>query len=175
MPSVLGALVAITTALSSSNAAAAEQQRITSAYTKLDLNDCRIEEQFEAGSVSQCPGYAGIPVFVDEGDLRFDVSAGSRGRENVCRGSLNCSFNFPGKTVEWRLANGKPFAIIYRLEVSADVSQDRKKSSRLLVETVGQDGCRIANIDGAGPEANAVARAAADSALNGGAKCIDTE
>jgi hypothetical protein len=96
-------------------------------------------EQFEAGSVSQCPGYAGIPVFVDEDDLRFDVSAGSKGRENVCRGSLTCSFNFPGKTVEWRLANGKPFAIIFRLEARGR-RQDRKKScaclSRLLVKTV---------------------------------------
>jgi hypothetical protein len=145
----------------------------TSVYTALDLARCKVVEQQEAGSTSRCAGYAGIPLFVDEGDLRFDVSAGAVGRDDPCSAFPGCAFDLPGTEVEWRLLHGRPFAIIYRLVESGDPKIDRAKPSRLIVETVGSKGCRIANIDGASLNANLVARRAADASLSGKPHCID--
>ena len=146
---------------------------ITSTYTTLDLSRCIVLEEGQAYASWRCNGYAGISLFVVEGDLRFDVSAGSERNEGWCSASANCAFNFPGATIEWRLKDGIPFAIIYRLNVSA--GENGKRSSYLMVETIGTDGCRVARIDGTTHNANAVARTAADAASKDRLPCIDAE
>ena len=140
---------------------------ITSAYTKLDLNRCVEVDRGEEWTSWRCRGYAGVPLFVQNGDERYDVDAGREDKEDL----FAVAFDSPGSTVEWRLNRGKPFAIIYRLN---SANPDLPKTSRLIVETIGRSspGCRIASIDGSATDANAQARRAADATLTGGVHCL---
>jgi hypothetical protein len=150
----------------------AQPARITSAYTRLDIDKCiRLDRDDVPESASwRCRGYAGIPLFVQNGDERYDVDAGKEDADDL----FASRFDYPGSTVEWRLNRGKPFAIIYRL---TSASRDEPKSSRLIVETVGgrSPGCRIASIDGSLPSANALARRAADAMLHAPIHCLTSE
>jgi hypothetical protein len=145
----------------------AKEATVTSAYTKLDLDRCKEIGHGEEWASWRCSGYRGIPLFVQNGDERYDVDAGSEDVADL----FAPKFDYPGSTVEWRLNRGKPFAIIYRL---ASASRDEPKSSRLIVETIGgrSPGCRIASIDGSLPDANALARRAADGTLRGPVHCL---
>jgi hypothetical protein len=151
---------------------AAAPARITSTYTALDLGKCtRLDRGEEPQSASwRCKGYAGVPLFVQNGDERYDIDAGVEDRDELWADG----FDYPGRTVEWRLANGKPFAVIYRL---VSTGSERPKASWLIVETVAgeQPGCRTAKIDGSVPNANAVARARADLILLARPGCLKPE
>src|SRR5215210_4855204 len=91
-------LIALSLLLASG--AAAAQPRIGSAYTKLDLDRC---VQLDRGETTQsaewrCPGYRGVALFVQNGDDRYDVDAGVEDRDSLWADT----FDYPGKTVEWR-------------------------------------------------------------------------
>ena len=153
--------------------AAALGQPATSAYTPLDLERCaRIDEaeQTEEGDHARwrCPGRDGIALLVTGDDLRFDVDAGI---DNGRWESLG-AFNRPGPRVEWRLRNGRPLAIIYRLIWE---NGEGGRGSSLIVETIGREGrpgCEVARIDGALANANMLARARADE-IGPGHRCPD--
>jgi hypothetical protein len=155
---------------------AAKRPLIRSVYTSIDLHHCKTLKEMDEGAYSlrRCPGYAGIPVFVEIDDERADVSAGSAGGE-ICVNSIGCTFTTEGETVEWRLRNGKPFAIIYR--VYAELPDGTCKIAKtwvLVIETIGsrkRPGCRIAEIPSAKPNANLLAQAAAAQALAEKVKC----
>ena len=134
----------------------------TSSYTKLDLDTCRVlDKSTGEGSWTEfrCEGLQDIPLFVSEGDGRFDVDAGIKNGDFA----TISAFNEIGDTIEWRLSNGKPFAVIFRYR---DVSLESAPRSVLAVETVGRDGvpgCRVAQIDGSTSRANQRAREIADT------------
>ena len=113
----------------------------------------------------RCPGLAGIPLFVNEGDGRSEIDAG---RDDGEWESL-AAFNAIGDRIEWRLADGRPFAIIYRLRTIA--GEGAPAQSALIVEAIGRGasapGCRIGLVDGALPDANLRARALADTQAHG--------
>jgi hypothetical protein len=141
-------------------AAAAPAPLYTSVYTNLDVGRCRVLERIEEGeSVSwRCPGHAGIPLFVSTGDGRYDVDAGVDNGEWEALGG----FHTLGPRVEWRLRAGRPIAIIFRY---IQAGPDQPPGTRLAVESIGRagrPGCLIAMIDGAWPNANALARERAD-------------
>jgi hypothetical protein len=148
--------------LAALSAAPAAAQTLTSRYTMLDYHRCRTLEVIPEGESVRlrCPGLAGIPLFVNEGDGRAEIDAG------VDDGQWESlpAFNTIGDRVEWRLSGGRPFAIIYRLRVAA--SQEQPAGSTLIVEAIGHGpgapGCRIGTVDGALPDANVRARALAD-------------
>ena len=155
----LGAL----SALAMISAAPAAGQAVRSAYTMLDLRRCRTLAIIPEGESvrRRCPGLAGINLFVNEGDGRAEIDAGhDDGRWESLPG-----FNSIGERIEWRLAGGRPFAIIYRLRLAA--TENAPAGSALIVEAIGRrgaPGCRIGLVDGALPDANARARALADRA-----------
>jgi hypothetical protein len=150
--------------------APAKAPRITSAYTQLELDRCvRLDKGEEPQSATwRCPGHRRVPLYVQNGDDRYDLDAGVEDADELWADA----FDYPGQTVEWRLANGKPFAIIYRLMITGPgVFQ----ASELMVESVGtkgRPGCRIARIRGATPDANLVARRRADALLSGRPPCL---
>lgn len=157
-------------ALAASAAAPAKGPVITSAYTDLNLDRCKQIERLEEGdwAVWRCPGFAGVPIFIESGDLRYDIDAGTRDKDELWSGPFD---DIP-KRVEWRLKGGKPFALIYRLTVA---TPEHPRTSRLLVEKIGRGstpGCRVADIPGATPDANSVARQAADKILTKTATCL---
>jgi hypothetical protein len=134
----------------------------TSAYTPLVLDRCRVIEEIEEGAGVRflCPGHAGVALYVNAGDGRFDLDAGV---DNGEWESLY-PFNHLGPRVEWRMRGRVPVAAIYRVIVDSPESTVR---SALVVESIGRPGrpgCLTAVINGALPNANALARADADRA-----------
>jgi hypothetical protein len=132
-----------------------------SAYTPLNLDACEMLEAIPEGESARCrcPGFAGVPLFVNAGDGRFDVDAGV---DNDNHETLP-NFNDIGDRVEWRHEGGRPFAIIYRLR---NADPERPAASTLIVGTIGRagaPGCEVARVDGSLPDANARARAIADT------------
>jgi hypothetical protein len=154
-------------------AAAWAQPRITSAYTTLNLDRCAPLDRGDAPEWAErrCAGYRGISLFVQNGDDRYDVDAGVADKDEIWANT----FDYPGKTVEWRISAGKPFAIIYRL---LPANPDAPQVSTLVVETIGvggKPGCRVAMIPGSAKNANAQARAAADRILRARPPCLEPQ
>jgi len=133
-----------------------------SVYTDVDLDSCAVIESFpeSGGSVRECPGYGDTPLFVSEGDGRFDLDAGVLDEDFLTGGR---AFNTIGDTVEWRLRDGEPFAVIARFDFDDGFEID---SSELAVITVGTEerpGCLVAWVrPDALPDQNTAARDIAD-------------
>ena len=159
--------------VSGDDVVAAPGARHSSAYTSLDLDACKVTaSESEEGQWAErtCPGYRGIPLFVDDGDGRFDIDAGVRGEGFQTIGA----FNNPPETIEWRLEDGAPFAIIYRL---ADATEQGQGRTVLMVERIGteeQAGCTIGQVAGSADKANRRARELADT-LAAGFDCTGAE
>lgn len=139
---------------------APEPARFTSDYRTLDFGDCTVTRQATEGqSVDyRCPGRGDVPVLLHDGDGRYDLDAGVRNGQFQSIGA----FNSIGTTIEWRLDEGRPVAVIFRLN---DATMEDHGRSVLAVEKVGTSqspGCRIAQIAGETPDANAEARRIAD-------------
>jgi len=149
-------------------AAAAE---ISSVYTSLDLDKCRIIKRFaEGGGASwACKGFAGMPVRVSEGDLRFFVSFGPRAdKQRAARQTLS-PFNTLHTTLEWRIeeheGHKRPVATILRYFWD----MDGKKGETLVVTRLGpEDACHVAYVRADGnADANQMARDIADTRADG--------
>jgi len=149
------------------------QPKVTSAYTTLNLDRCKQLDHGETPESTEwrCSGYRGIALFVQNGDERYDVDAGVEDEDAL----FAHTFDYPGKTVEWRIAGGKPFAIIYRLE---SANPDRPRTTVLVVETIGtrgRPGCRVATVAGSARNANQQARSAADRLLRTKPVCLQPD
>ena len=115
-------------------------------------------------------------MLVSEDDLRETVSVG-RNRAAAAREPAAQSwfgpFNSTTATVEWRALDGKPFAIIQRWHIADNSDEDssgRPIAKPLLAVTRLPPGpvCHVAYIDvQANPDANELARKAADEAARG--------
>ena len=144
----------------------AAAETIQSAYTSLKLEGCENitpPEAAEHGGVFQCAGLDGMDVRVAEGDLRMFVSYGPNAATQTAAAQTLPAFNTTGETLEWRLANGEPFATIVRFHWDSDGA----KGSTLVVTTLGEsDACHVAYVMATG-NANALARAVADGQARG--------
>jgi hypothetical protein len=149
-------------------------QTIGSSYTSTAPKDCRVTSAgngVDGSTIRVCPGKAGLRIVISEDDLRESVSVGrtraAAEKEPAAEASFG-PFNSTANTVEWRAANGKPFAIIQRWHIADN--EDEGKDGRpiakpLLVVTRLPPGavCHVAYIDvKANPDANELARKAAD-------------
>lgn len=164
-------LAAALAAAAASAALPAKPAAVTSAYSKVDLDQCKLLEKDEVGSWARysCRGHAGVALIVEAGDDRYDLDAGVPDSDEL----WGQTFDSPPAAVEWRVSRGRPFALIYRL---TGANPERPRTSRLMVETIGRPGrpgCRVADIAGATPNANQAARAAADAIRAGRARCLD--
>ena len=152
----------------------ASAQTISSLYTSTAPKDCRVrsaDNGVDDSTIRVCPGKAGLIVVVSEDDLRETVSVG-RSRvladKEPAAQSWFGPFNSSNTTVEWRLANGKSFAIIQRWLIAdnAEVDKDGRPTDKgLLVVTRLPPGavCHVAYVDvRANPNPNDLARQAAD-------------
>jgi len=148
-------------------------QTIGSAYTSTAPKDCRSigKPDLQDSATWVCPGKSGLVVLINEGDLRETVSVGtSRAaaeREPAARAGFG-PFNSTTNTIEWRMADGKPFAIIQRWQL-ADIDDEDKRgrptTKSMLVVTRLPPGavCHVAYVDvKANPNVNELARKAAD-------------
>jgi len=163
-------LVAVTAAMIlQSNA-----ETIGSSYTSTAPKDCRVKSAgngVDDSTIRVCPGKDGLIVLISEDDLREAVSVG-RNRLGASREPAAQSwfgpFNSTTNTVEWRSANGRPFAIIQRWHIADNADQDksgRPIAKPMLAVTRLSPGpvCHVAYVDvQANPDANELARKAAD-------------
>ena len=146
-------------------------QEVTSAYTKINLDECLLLDADDMGASWACPGYKGFPLYVAEGDLRFFVSYGfGAPSEKAARQTLP-AFNTINNTIEWRLTqiNGNFFPTASILRFFPDISDQQGgefKEGNILVVTKIEAGntCHIAYIDAQLVDnANEIARNLADS------------
>ncbi len=146
-------------------------QEVTSAYTKINLDECLLLDADDMGASWACPGYKGFPLYVAEGDLRFFVSYGfGAPSEKAARQTLP-AFNTINNTIEWRLTqiNGNFFPTASILRFFPDISDQQGgefKEGNILVVTKIEAGntCHIAYIDAQLVDnANEIARNFADS------------
>jgi hypothetical protein len=131
----------------------------------------------EDGGEWLCPGQAGLVVAIAEGDLRQTVSVGRNRKDAEQQPAASASFgpfNSTTDTVEWRLDGaGKPYAIIQRWHLADNDDPENNgqpKTKQMLVVTRLPPGavCHVALIDvAANPDANAIARQAADDIARG--------
>lgn len=155
-------------------------QTMSSNYTSTAPKDCRVKSAgngVDGSTVRVCPGKDGLIVLISEDDLRETVSVGRNERgasKEPAAQSWFGPFNSTTHTVEWRAADGKPFAIIQRWHI-ADIDDEDKKTGRpiakpLLAVTRLAPGpvCHVAYVDvQANPDANELARKAADEFARG--------
>ena len=144
------------------------QAGFNSAYTDLDLNECLVLDADDFGASWACPGYKGFPLKVLEGDLRFSLAYGF-GDNNENGTQTLPLFNHLGPKLEWRLSNASgrwlPVATIVRYH-TADPETGKNSNEILVVSQIAEgNSCHIAYVDAlANPDANELARAAADKA-----------
>jgi hypothetical protein len=163
------AVVALSGPLSSAKA-----QTFSSSYTSSAPKDCRTigkSSERNSSATRACPGKAGLAVLVSEDDLRETVSVGRNHKAAAGEPASQIwfgPFNSTAHTVEWRAADGKPFAIIQRWMIADGEHPDKTGSPTnrpILTVTRLPPGpvCHVAYIDGqANRNANEVARQAAD-------------
>lgn len=144
-------------------------ETIRSVYTPLKLKDCENitppETPESYGGAFRCEGYGGMDVRVAEGDLRMFVSYGPDAALQTAAEQTLPQFNTLGETLEWRLADEKPFATILRFRWDSDNGE----GSTLVVTKLGDtDACHVAYVVATGnPNANALARQVADGQARG--------
>src|SRR6266702_1231963 len=110
--------VLIVAALLGTGFAPASAQTVGSSYTSTAPKDCRMigkPSELDGSTTRVCPGKSGLVVLIAEDDLREVVSVG---RNRIAAAKEPAAqvwfhpFNSSAHTVDWRAADGKPFAII---------------------------------------------------------------
>ncbi|MEM0964009.1 MAG: DUF5991 domain-containing protein [Bacteroidota bacterium] len=136
----------------------------TSVYTEIDLDACRRLDDGGDRMIAAwaCDGYDQLPIYVTEGDLRFDVDVGTPND----RWTTPSGFNTLGGRLEWRIRDGVAVGAIIRYRI--DGIEDVPARSDLAVLSVGSaegPGCLVAWVPAsATPSQNEAARDLADVA-----------
>ena len=152
----------------------------TSAYT--DLNkDCKAAmKESEIGEGQdmplKCKGYGGYYISIGYSAMASHLGVQMEGDADFLLGLINAGISYsdePGRKVEWRMADGKPFAVIvrvsnYDVEKAEDAAdspyQDKYKTGETLVVKGLKGYERIDfTVDATTPNANEKAREMADS------------
>ena len=146
-------------------AAPASAEEITSAYTKFDLQACKLIEkgdEYVYAGTWRCKGLDGIDIIQASSDDRSFAGFGHGGGNNCAFLKTFGPFNTALSPVEWRIRNGKAFAAIERWSV---VKDDADNSVTWLVVNALRDNesCHVHYVSGSYPHANEVARHAADT------------
>jgi len=150
----------------------ADAQTFSSSYTSTAEKNCRtVGKPRDGGTTQVCPGKSGLVVVISEDDLRQTVSVGptaAAAAKEPAAQTWFAPFNSTANTVEWRMANGQPFAIIQRWLIADNDDVDKSgtpANKPMLAVTRLPPGpvCHVAYVDGqANRNANEVARQAAD-------------
>jgi hypothetical protein len=155
---------------------------LTSTYTSTAGKDCRKLSSLKLdgddyASEWLCRGPAGLVVLKNENDLRETITVGLNAKTAAKQPAAAQGFdpfNSTTNTIEWRLgSNGRPFAMIQRWHIADNDDPDAKgrpQTKQMLVVTRLPPGavCHTAYVDvKANPDANDVARKAADETARG--------
>jgi len=143
--------------------------KFTSVYSNLN-KDCRtIHGRNGTDDASVCRGVGGYQIRMYSAAAAFYISAEIKGKD----GSFNLAttdndFDTRKTRIEWRIANGKPFAAIIRVPKYADATSENPYFGKVIGEELvvaGLDGYDIdLSVDAKEPNANIKARELADKA-----------
>lgn len=145
--------------------------RFSSVYSNLD-KDCKTNKSSNEGTdeSSDCKGVGGYRMYVGSAAAAVYIAAQPPGKQELIQlATQNFDFEQSKATVEWRMADGKPFAVILRVAVYSDnVPQGeyfgKKTGEKLIIRGLkGYDKIDF-EIDAKTPDANAKARGKADDA-----------
>ena len=178
--SLVSLVLAVSSQVSHSKSGA---PKFSSVYT--DLNrDCKSaltkkeEKEAEAGGTDipeRCKGYGGYYVEVGYSAMASDLRIYKQGSDDaIGLGMFPLNYvDEKGRKIEWRMAEGKPFAVIWRVPEyngegtsSADMWDPKNKTGESL-RIRGLKGYEHieAQVDAKTPDANARARELADNAF----------
>jgi hypothetical protein len=143
--------------------------RFTSVYTDLGRGCRVIRGQGGTDDASVCRGVGGYQVRVFGAAAAMYISAELKGSdERFTLATLDTSFNETKTRLEWRLANGKPFAVILRVPKYGDSTPENPYFGKVIGQHLviaGLKGFDIdLSIDANEANANAKARELADKA-----------
>ena len=161
----------------SAGAANAQATRFSSLYTNLKT-ECRNAvklkkgEEFEGDMPLRCKGYGGYEIRVGYSAMSSQFSINRIGKDEDVIVSTMQPINYDLKRkVEWRFANGKPFAVIYRIDLTKGTSADadmwsaeNKTGESLVIKGLKGFEQIDFEIDAKSPDANLKAREMADKA-----------
>lgn len=138
----------------------------TSAYTSLGKG-CKVLKGGEGQDDAKlCPGVGGYQVRVYSSATMTHLTAEKKGSdESTPLVNAGLDWNESKVRLEWRLANGRPFAVIIRIpkyENRDGEGVGKRVGEDLFVSGIGKWEFINEAIDAKTPNANAKARAAAD-------------
>lgn len=144
---------------------------IRSVYTSLAEADCRLVERDEetGGTTSRCPGTAGYALLVHDWDARMTVDvAAPGGRAHPLRysGVITSAFSSLGPRAEWRMRNGKPVALIVRVNAFENPETPDRATSYLAVARITPRETCVTDRIPPSANANEAARQAADQSAS---------
>ena len=155
---------------STSTAAGDSTASIRSVYTSLGEAECRLVERDEetGATSSRCPGTAGYALLVHDYDARMTVDVvAPDGRTHRLRysGVITSAFSTLGPRAEWRMRDGKPIALIVRVNAFEDPETPDRATSYLAVARItDRETCVTDRIPPAANANEAAQRAADQSA-----------
>jgi len=147
---------------------AARKTVFTSSYTSF-ARGCRVtpgEGGTDGYSICRGPGRYQVRVYYSAATTQINAEIRDAG-DNFPLATLSLSYE-PGKSnIEWRLANGKPFAVILRVPTYEETPPDgeyfgKVNGAELIVKGLKGYTNIDASINTKRPNANAEARAVAD-------------
>jgi hypothetical protein len=143
--------IAVASSLAGDPAAA---NPVKSLYTTVDLKVCKKIQGQHARGAWQCPGLAGIPVYVAERSYRQFVSAGTdadkRRAATQTLGAVNSIFErgHHRALIEWRFVRRGERELPYAIIVRFHTLNDETKGDVLVVLKVDdRETCHVAHID----------------------------
>jgi hypothetical protein len=133
---VTGSAPTVDSAASSDSSAA-----IRSVYTSLAEADCRLVEQHDetGDTTSRCPGTTGYALLVHDWDARMTVDVvapGGRTHRLRYSGVITNNFSSLGPRAEWRMRNGRPIALIVRVNAFENPEVPNRATSYLAVTRI---------------------------------------
>ncbi len=141
--------------------------QVSTVYTDLDAEKCKtLELQEDEGGwyKGECKGVGGYKLHVMEGDLRQTINViAPNGEEHKLRlGEHFSAFSAVGPRAEWRVKAKKPYALIFRFNVSENPEDPSENTSYLIVAKITDNLACVTDVIKPSKTQNADARRAAD-------------
>lgn len=164
-------LAALLLVFTSASFAQNKPTRFTSAYTDLGKPCKTLRGTNGTDDASLCRGIGGYRVRIYSSAATLQINAERTEKDDSFPlATLNIDFDARKTRIEWRLANGNPFAAIMRVPVYGKPDDDNPYFGKVIGEELiirGLKGFDIdSSVDAKTPNANVKAREIADKAYS---------